>query len=340
MLLNYETSTRQTLGEAQDLLVLAGDIGGTKTNLALYSAAGNKLLLLQDIQYRTSDFSSISDLLISFIKDIPEPHKICLGVAGPVLNGHAKLSNIKWDIDKNELTKHFKKDFSIINDLEATAYGLAMLNEEDTFVIHQAKTQISGNAAVIAPGTGLGEAGIYWDGEFYHPFATEGGHTDFAARSTIDFEFFLYLQKQFGHVSWERVLSGPGILQIYHFLVHEVKIEESAFIKEQFKNGYDASIISRNVEKCPLCKETMELFIRFLAFESANLVLKHNATGGLFIGGGIAPFILDFFKKYNFNTYFNQSGRLNDLIENVTVKVILNTKAALLGAAWYGLNRR
>jgi glucokinase len=340
MLLNYETSTKQTIGETQDLLVLAGDIGGTKTNLALFKASGDEIVSLHNNSYHTSDFSSLIELLDLFLKDVPDPNKICLGVAGPVLNGNAKLSNIKWDINKNELNKHFKKDFSIINDLEATAYGLAMLNEEDTFVIHQAKTQISGNAAVIAPGTGLGEAGIYWDGDFYHPFATEGGHTDFAARSTIDFKFFLYLQKQFGHVSWERVLSGPGIIQIYQFLVHELKSEESAFIEEQFKNGYDASIISRNVEKCPLCRETMELFIRLLAFESANLVLKHNATGGLFIGGGIAPFILDFFKKYNFNTYFNQSGRLNDLIENVTVKVILNTKAALLGAAWYGLNRK
>ncbi|WP_395802142.1 glucokinase [Daejeonella sp.] len=338
MILNFKPSINQLQANKQDMLVLAGDIGGTKTNLALFKASGDEIVSLHNLSYRTSDFSSLVELLALFLKDIPDPNKICLGVAGPVLNGHAKLSNIKWEIDQKELKKHFKKDFSIINDLEATAYGLAMLNESDTVVIHQGKDQISGNAAVIAPGTGLGEAGIYWDGRFYHPFATEGGHADFASRNAQDFDLFLYLQKQFGHVSWERVLSGPGIIQIYQFLVHEVKIEESAFIKEQFKNGYDASIISRNVEKCPLCKETMKLFIRFLAFESANLVLKHNATGGLFIGGGIAPSILALFKEYDFNRFFCQSGRLNDLIENVTVRVILNTKAALLGAAWFGVN--
>ncbi|WP_291401907.1 glucokinase [Daejeonella sp.] len=338
MILNFKPSTKQLQAKKQDMLVLAGDIGGTKTNLALFKASGDEIVPLHNNSYHTSDFSSLIELLALFLKDIPDPHKICLGVAGPVLKGHAKLSNIKWEIDQKELKKHFKKDFSIINDLEATAYGLAMLNEFETVVIHQGKDQISGNAAVIAPGTGLGEAGIYWDGRFYHPFATEGGHADFASRNAQDFDLFLYLQKQFGHVSWERVLSGPGIIQIYQFLVHEVKREESAFIKEKFKNGYDASIISQNNEKCPLCKETMQLFIRFLAFESANLVLKHNATGGLFIGGGIAPSILNLFKEYDFNRFFCQSGRLNDLIENVTVRVILNTKAALLGAAWFGFN--
>lgn len=338
MILNFKPSIKQLQAKKQDMLVLAGDIGGTKTNLALFKASGDEIVPLHNNSYHTSDFSSLIELLALFLKDIPDPHKICLGVAGPVLNGHAKLSNIKWEIDQKELNKHFKKDFSIINDLEATAYGLAMLNESETVVIHQGKEQIPGNAAVIAPGTGLGEAGIYWDARFYHPFATEGGHADFASRNAQDFDLFLYLQKQFGHVSWERVLSGPGIIQIYQFLVQEVKREESAFIREKFKNGYDASIISQNVEKCPLCKETMQLFIRFLAFESANLVLKHNATGGLFIGGGIAPSILSLFKEYDFNRFFCQSGRLNDLIENVTVRVILNTKAALLGAAWFGVH--
>ena len=336
MILNFKPSLNQIKSRKQETLVLAGDIGGTKTNLALFKASYDGIVHLNDMNCRTSDFSSLEELLTSFLKDIPNPDKICLGVAGPVLNGHAKLSNIKWEIDKDELHKHFKKEFSIINDLEATAYGLALLNEDETVVIHQGKKQIPGNVAVIAPGTGLGEAGIYWDGKYYHPFATEGGHADFAARNVLDFELYLYLQKQFGHVSWERVISGPGIIRIYQFLIHEVKREESPTIKEKFINGHDATIISQNVKNCLVCKETMELFIRFLAFESANLVLKHNATGGLFIGGGIAPSIIALFKEYDFNGYFCQSGRLNDLIENVMVRVILNSKAALLGAAWYG----
>lgn len=339
MILNFEPSLKPTKSRKQEFLVLAGDIGGTKTNLALFKDSGDAITPVIECSYRTADFTSIEELLHSFLKGIPEPNKICLAVAGPVLNGHAKLSNIKWEIDIEQLSNHFKKGFSIINDLEATAYGLAMLNKDETVVIHQGKNQISGNAAVIAPGTGLGEAGIYWDGNYYHPFATEGGHADFAARNALDFELYLYLQKQFGHVSWERLLSGPGIIQIYQFLIHEVKREESLFIMEKFINGYDASIISQNVKKCMLCKETMELFIRYFAYECANLVLKHNATGGLFIGGGIAPSILNLLKEYDFNRYFCQSGRLNDLIEHVTVRVILNSKAALLGAAWFAVNR-
>jgi glucokinase len=340
MILNFEPSAKPFQTIKQELLVLAGDIGGTKSNLALFKASGNELVSLNQIQYRTSDFSSISELLASFLKTIPEPDKICLGVAGPVLNGHAKLSNIKWEIDMLELSAYFKKDISIINDLESTAFGLAMLQEDETIIIHHGKGHIPGNAAVIAPGTGLGEAGIYWDGNYYHPFATEGGHADFAARNALDFKLYLYLEKQFGHVSWERVLSGPGIIQIYQFLVRELKREENYAIQEAFRSAYDASIISQNVHICSVCKETMELFVRFLAFESANLVLKHNATGGLFIGGGIAPSILNLLKEYDFNRYFCQSGRLNDLIEKLTVRVILNTKTALLGAAWYAAHRQ
>jgi glucokinase len=339
MILNFEPSNTQFQAIKHDMHVLAGDIGGTKSNLALFKASGGEMVPLSQIQYHTADFSSLNDLLASFLKKIPEPVKICLGVAGPVLNGHAKLSNIKWEIDKEELSTFFKKDIAIINDLEATAFGLAMLQENETLIIHQGKQQIPGNAAVIAPGTGLGEAGIYWDGNYYHPFATEGGHADFAARNDTEFEFYNYLEKQFGHVSWERVISGPGIIQIYKFLIFQLKRDENKTIKEKFKNGYDASIISQNVHNCSVCRETMELFVRFLAFESANLVLKHNATGGLFIGGGIAPSILNLLKEYDFNKYLCQSGRLNDLIEKVTVRLILNTKAALLGAAWYAINR-
>lgn len=339
MILNFEPFAKQSQSIKKDLLVLAGDIGGTKSNLALFKASGDNLVSLSNCQYRTADFSSLTELMASFLKNIQEPDKICLGVAGPVLNGHAKLSNIKWEIDKEDLSKYFKKDILIINDLEATAFGLAMLQEDETVILHQGKGIVPGNAAVIAPGTGLGEAGIYWDGKYYHPFATEGGHADFASRNITDFQLYLFLEKQFGHVSWERLVCGPGIIQIYQFLIHELKREEHQTIKEKFKNGYDAVIISQNVNNSMVCKETMQFFVRFLAYESANLVLKHNATGGLFIGGGIAPSILNLLREFDFNSYFCQSGRLNDLIENVTVRVILNTKAALLGAAWYGINR-
>jgi glucokinase len=337
MILPFETIRRDKKNYKSECLILAGDIGGTKTNLTLFKFENDHLIPVNEAHFLNADFNGLDEILSSFMENLPDPDIICFGVAGPVISGHAKLSNLKWEIDSEELSGLFKKKIYIINDLEATAYGLAMLSEKEITIIHKGKQHVPGNAAVIAPGTGLGEAGLYWDGKYFHPFATEGGHSDFAPRSMFDFELFLYLQKQFGHVSWERLISGPGIIHIYQFLINELKRKESVWLKERFLNGVDAAIISQNVQKCNVCKETMEIFIRYLAFESANLVLKHNATGGLFIGGGIAPYILDLFESNNYKTYFCQSGRLNDLIEKVTVSVILNTKAALSGAAWYGM---
>ena len=318
--------------------VFAGDIGATKTNLALFQLEGDRLTLLHEAQYKSNDYMNIIDLIKAFKQSIlPFPDSICFGVAGPILNGRAKLSNIDWEIDSNELSDHFKvKNVYLINDLEATAYGLAMMNEMDVTTIHKGDDTAYGNAAVIAPGTGLGEAGLFWDGNFYHPFATEGGHSDFAARNEFDFELFTFLQKKFGHVSWERLVCGPGIVNMYQFLRDEKKMEEPGWLKEEILKEDAAAVISRNVFQSEICKETMQLFIRFLAYESANLVLKLKATGGLFIGGGIAPQIVSLFENNAFYASFCQSGRLNYLLERVPVKIILNTKAALMGAAFYG----
>ena len=336
MLLQFGISkNKQVTGKNN--LVLAGDIGATKTNLALFKVEGNDLILLRETQYKSHDFKNIIELTNTFIKNNQLPDSICFGVAGPVLNGHAKLSNIMWEIDSNELSNHFGvKNVQLINDLEATAYGLAMLNEKDIAVIHKGNDAAVGNAAVIAPGTGLGEAGLYWDGNYYHPFATEGGHCDFAPRNQFDFELYTFLQKKFSHVSWERLVCGPGIVNIYDFLRDEKKREEPEWLKEKFKNGDAAAVISQHVKQSEICKETMQLFIRYLAYESANLVLKLKATGGLFIGGGIAPQIVSLFENNVFYSSFCQSGRLNYLLEKVPVKIILNTKTALLGAAYYG----
>lgn len=182
---------------------------------------------------------------------------------------------------------------------------------KDIAVIHAGDEVPVGNAAVIAPGTGLGEAGLYWDGNYYHPFATEGGHSDFAPRNEFDFEMYTFLQKKFGHVSRERLICDPGIVNIYHFLREEKKWEEPEWLKGK-------------------------VFIRYLAYESANLAFKLKATGGLFIGGGIAPQIVSLFENSSFYSSFCQSGRLNYLLEKIPVKIILNTKTALLGAAFYG----
>lgn len=318
-------------------IVLAGDVGATKTILSLIKFDEENAVTLKEAKYKSHDYNNIIELTENFIKDSAVPGSICFGVAGPVLDGHAKLSNINWDIDKDELANHFTvKTVHLINDLEATAYGLTMLTEKDIAILHRGDETPVGNAAVIAPGTGLGEAGLYWDGQYYHPFATEGGHCDFASRNEFDFELYTFLQRKFDHVSWERLVCGPGIINIYHFLRDEKKREEPEWLKEKMKNADAAAVISQHVEQSNICKETMQLFIRYLAYESANLVIKLKATGGLYIGGGIIPQIVPLLQNNVFFSSFCQSGRLNYLLEKVPIKIVLNSRTALLGAAWYG----
>lgn len=316
-------------------LILAGDIGATKTNLAIFKHEGNKFKVLHEATYRTGDYSTITELTDNFIKGKPAADTICFAVAGPVVNGTSRLSNISWYIDQTDLQSHYNVKVKIINDLEATAYGLAVLSAKDIRTIHKVLHPVPGNAVVIAPGTGLGEAGIFWDGRFYKPFATEGGHCDFAARNAFDFELYSYLQKKFGHVSWERVASGQGIVNIYNFLSTEKKLHEPKWLKAKFNTGPDSAVIAKNIAKSAICRETMDIFCRYLAHECANLALKNNATGGLFIGGGIVPQNLHLFEQNSFFSFFRQSGRLNSLLEKVPINIILNPKAALLGAAWF-----
>ena len=322
-------------------IILAGDVGGTKTNLALYTIEGNNKSLLQEKLYKSKHYKSFADIVSDFLNELPLPEAVCIGVAGPVLKGKVKLTNLPWDIDTAEIAAEIGiavSDVHLINDLEATAYGLAMLTEKDIVVIHKGCSEPVGNVAVIAPGTGLGEAGLFWDGKFYNPFATEGGHCDFAPRHKFDFELYEYLQNKFGHVCWERMVCGLGIFNIYQFLRDVKKREEQDWLAQKISEGDPAAVIGQNIEQSAICKETMQLFIRFLAYESSNLVLKFKATGGLFIGGGIAPQLIPYFEEYLFRDYFCSSGRMDPMLESVPVKIILNTKTALLGAAYYAAN--
>lgn len=319
------------------LTVFAGDVGATKTNLALFKMNGGQGKVIKERNYRSQQYKSIAELTDEFLKDQPKPDACCIGVAGPVFNGNAKLTNLDWELNSQEIARHLGlSNAFLINDLEATGYGLAMLTDEETVIIHKGSDEPSGNVAILAPGTGLGEAGIYFDGMVYHPFATEGGHSDFASRDKFDFEIYEYLQKKFGHVSNERLICGPGIVNIYQFLKEEKKLEEPAWITDEIEQGDSPAVISRRIDQSARCNETMRLFIRYLAHESANLALKMKATGGLFIGGGIAPQIIPLFEKYRFNASFISSGRMNHLLEKVPVRIILNTKTAMLGAAYYG----
>ena len=316
--------------------VLAGDVGGTKTNIALYKIDKGVFTLQRQQRYVSKDHRSLEDIIHDFSGDAL-PDRICAAVAGPVIKGKSKLTNLSWTLDCEAMSASLQRPVSFINDLEATAYGLAGLKEEERALIAPGDAGAEGNIAILAPGTGLGEAGLYWDGQAYHPFATEGGHSDFAPRTDMDLELFKYLRGQFGHVSWERVVSGMGIKTLYQFCTHARKEKAPDWLVQRMEKEDPAAVISEAAMKRedPVCAEVMDLFVRFLATEASSLVLKMMATGGLYLAGGIPPKILPLIQNENWEKNFDNNGRMHDLSEKVPVYVVLNDKMALMGAAYY-----
>ncbi|NNJ89708.1 MAG: glucokinase, partial [Eudoraea sp.] len=287
----------------------------------------------------TRDHKSFVALAQSFLgKKSSHIDGVCLGVAGPVNQGKVQGTNFPWEITIEGIQEGLRVTWvSLINDMEANAYGLAALQTKDLEVL-KSGSDIAGNAAIISSGTGLGEAGLYWDGTHYHPFATEGGHCDFAPRNDLDIGLWRFLHQKFGHVSWERVVSGPGICDIYDFLRgYRDQPEPKGIFRDNLKEDRAKVITTAALERSdPICVETLELYIRYLGAEAAQLALKTKATGGIYIGGGIIPKILKGIDKEVFRTNFVQSGRLNPLLEMIPVTVVLNENTALLGAAYYG----
>jgi glucokinase len=327
---------RHPLQEGKKLL--AADVGGTKTHLAFVEMRGGDVHIVKEGIFPSKDFKSISEVFMQFIDKEHMPARISIAFAGPVLDGRALATNLGWNIDTRLLSKEFNvAQVHLINDLEAEGYGLAALKKQDLLTIYPGNTEAKGNAAIIAPGTGLGEAGLYWDGTALYPFATEGGHTDFAPRNQFDWELLQYLQNKYGHVSWERVLSGQGICHIYNFLRDVKHMEEPAWLKEKLQEEETGAVIgAAAADGCPICVQALEVFVRYLAVEASNLALKLNATGGVFISGGIPPRIWNKDLQAIFLDNFNQVGRLRQLIELMPVHVVMNTKTVLLGAAYYG----
>lgn len=319
-------------------ILLAVDIGGTKTDLALYLVNNQSFTLLEESVYESQKWSSFAALAKDFIDTVAvAPHRISIAAAGPVRHGKVKLTNLNWVLDVTQLQKELEvEEVLLLNDLEAKAYGLAMLGEGELIKIYPGNTDNEGNGAIIAPGTGLGEGGLFWDGKTFHPFATEGGHTDFAPRTEMDIELLRYLQQQWDHVSWERIISGMGIFNIYQFLRDVKGRVEPDWLHKKIMDGDHAQVIGEHRQEVPICSETIELFVRYLAIESSNLALKLKATGGLFIGGGIPPKLWDESAKSIFLEHFFQVGRMRPLIEAVPVYLILNSRTAVLGAAYYG----
>jgi len=331
---------KQFFGDKK-ITVLGGDAGGTKVNLAIFEGDASGVKMIKSSSYQSGSFPSANKILQQFLQENPtyKPDKICLGVAGPVFEGRVTVTNLPWYLDASEIAAATGVgQVILLNDLEATAYGVAGLEENDYSVLQEGDPDEGGNISILAPGTGLGEAGLFWDGNFYHPFATEGGHCDFSCRNESDMQLHDYMLRKYKVVSWESIIAGPGIFSIFQFLCEVKKRKPSAAIEDKLKSTDPSAVVSEAAieETDPVCIEAMRIFIRSLAHECCNLILKMKSTGGLLLAGGIPPKIISLLKDDFFYENMLDCDRMQDLVKKVPVKVILNDKAPMIGAGWYG----
>ncbi len=318
-------------------MILAGDIGGTKTVLSIMSRDANgSLTCLKEQTFSSQQFPEFDDILSLFLPGDVNIKSACFGIAGPVVNQRCQTTNLPWLLDGEELKTRLKTSkVRLLNDLEAMALGMLYLPEQDLVELNpEAKTQ-AGNIAVIAAGTGLGEAILFWDGSKHHPMATEGGHSDFAAKNNQQDRLLSYLRKKYpDHVSCERILSGNGFSHLYDFLCDEGLAPPCPQVPD-INSGIDRNaVISRLgvAGEDPLCAEAVRLFVELYGAETGNLALKSLATGGIYIGGGIAAKILPAMQDGNFIRAFKAKGRFISLLDKIPVKLSLNPRTPLIGA--------
>jgi glucokinase len=329
-------------------MYLAGDLGGTKTLLGLFEPTDDGLKLVHQKAFPSRDFATFESVLAEFLAEREGPllRAACFGVAGTVIRGQCKMTNLPWSFGERALASAIGVPrVKLLNDLEATAFGMLSLPADDLAVIQPGSSvdpSRAGNIGVIAAGTGLGEAMLFWDGSRYHPIASEGGHADFGPRTELEVDLWRYLFSRFGgHVSYERVLSGPGFLNIYDFLRDRSVFEEPSWLAEEIKAGDPNVVISAHGLKgdVPICTETVALFASLYGAEAGNMALRCVATGGVFVGGGIAPKLLPVLRSDHFREGFTDKGRFAEFLAGIEVCVALNPEAALIGAAHYAAGR-
>jgi glucokinase len=321
-------------------MLLAGDIGGTKTNLALYTPQRG-LVVQAQATFKSADYDSLEAVVEEFlITTGAEVDRAVFGVAGPVVDGQSATTNLPWVIREADLQQAFGlRAVKLLNDLEATAYGVPQLLPSDLFQLNDAPPR-SGTKVVVAPGTGLGEAVLFYRDGHHHVIPSEGGHAGFAPTNLLEIRLLRYLMGKFGHVSFERVCSGPGIPNIYAFLKKQRFAEELPEMKKVLKTAADPApvIVQKAMEgECELSIATLNTFVSILGAEAGNLALKVMAMGGVYLGGGIPPKILNKLKDGTFMASFVNKGRFAEMLAQIPVYVILNDKTALFGSACYGL---
>lgn len=319
-------------------MILAGDIGGTHTRLACFEGSPIQSQPRFLEVFPSKAHTGLGPIVRGFV----ERHRIkvtiaCFGVAGPVENQRCETSNLPWIVDSRQLVHDLEiPSIRIINDLEANAYGLALLQPSDFVLLNVGKPVPSGNQALISAGTGLGEAGLVVEKSRLQPFPSEGGHVEFGPRDDLEIEMLRYLIGRFGHVSYERVLSGPGLHNIYDFLRDSGRGMEPPWLIRELAQGDPAEVISRNGigSTCEICVKALNIFVSIYGSEAGNLALKVLATGGLYVGGGIAPRILRKLQEPEFMRSFRAKGRMSQILEDIPVRVVNNEMTALLGAGY------
>ncbi|MCF7806529.1 MAG: glucokinase [Simkaniaceae bacterium] len=321
------------------MVYLAGDIGGTKTHLAFYHLNDTEYKSFVSQKFHSHEYPDLISIVRIFCEKFPQKIKrACFGVAGPIRDNICKATNLPWVIDANKMEKELgiEKIF-LINDLEANAYGIKTLKEKDFFTLNAGIEEVKGNQGLISAGTGLGEAGLFYNGEETIPFACEGGHADFAARNEVEMRLFEFLKQKYEHVSYERILSGKGFWELYRFLTQVEKMAKCQLVEECPKDQDPSVIITQQgTEKYDrTCMEVMDLFCSIYGAEAGNLALKYLAISGIYVGGGIAPKILKALQKGGFIENFTKKGRFKELLESIPVKVVLDQETALKGAAYY-----
>ncbi len=330
----------------QEEILLAGDIGGTKTSLALFSSENGPRSPLAQATFASDIYPSLEALVREFLAQVDVSlDRASFGVAGPVVGGQAEITNLPWVLDEIRLADALAlTTVRLLNDLDAVAYALPILEEDDLRTLNEGRPVADGALAIIAPGTGLGEAFLTWDGSRYVPHASEGGHADFAPTNALELRLLQYLLDRFEHVSYERVCSGRGLPNIYAYLRDSGYAEEPPLLAEQLAAAEDPTpiIVKAALDEGAqheLCIATLNNFVSILGAEAGNLALRVVATGGVYLGGGIPPRILPVLANGEFMHAFQTKGRLSELMARIPVYVILNPKAALMGAACYGLEQ-
>lgn len=324
-----------------DSRFLAGDIGGTKTVLALYSPDQGPNQPLVEKTYLSNQYASLVEIVRDFLRgESGSVSGANIGVAGPVIGGRSQVTNLRWVVDAASLSRELGgAPVNLLNDLEAIAAGIPHMPPEDLATLIQGEPIVHGTIGVIAPGTGLGEGFLVWTGDRYRAYPSEGGHASFGPETPLELELLNFLWPDFDHVSYERVCSGIGIINLYRFLRDGKRLEEPAWLAEALAGAKDPTPViveAALADRAEICTKTLELFVSILGSEAGNLALKVLATGGIYLGGGIPPRILPYLHKESFRRSFVDKGRFADMLTRVPVHVIMHRQAGLFGAACLG----